>query len=72
MWTTRNEVCMGMIFLPMTSDLGDMTLTLEIMWQLSYPTYRCYIGQFAYVDYQRGVGVHGHVIMPLCLLKLEV
>ncbi len=33
-------------FVPVTFDLGDITLTLEILWQLLYPTYLYYIGQW--------------------------
>ena len=38
-------------FASMTVDLGAMTLTLEILWQLPWPKYWCYIGQLGYVDY---------------------
>ena len=43
-WVTRCAWACHLV--PMTFDLGDMTLTLEIFWQLLYPTYLYYIGQF--------------------------
>ncbi len=46
---------------------ADVTLTLEILWQLLYPTHWCYIGQFGYKSLPTGVGVHRHVILPCCL-----
>ena len=57
---------------PVTFDLRDLILTLEILWQLLWPTYWCYIAQFRHVNYPWNVRVHGHIILPLWPLTLWI
>ena len=52
---------------PVTSYLGNMTMTLENPWQLPCPTHLCCISQFEYVGNRERVGMVEHAIFPFDL-----